>query len=260
MTIIKKFNLKEYFFIRYWENGPHIRFRVKSEKCLFDEIKNEINKYISEHKSDAEISPELYSNISEKYAEKEKVSISEKNYICSNNTVQEVEYIPETEKFHGDKGVEIAEKEFMYSSLLALNIISFLKNKSSKIYFGAAFAKMLINCALEDDNEKRLFIKMYRQYWERFSDVTDEVLHKIEEIVCNINNSHINEIVKLYEKNGMTEIHNEIFNSVKTKIDSDKRCIFDFLMNFIHLYNNRIGITPFEEIETIMLCESNNLS
>lgn len=116
-SIIKKFSVKQYFFIRYWEDGAHIRLRLltrnKNDKS---DLHNYINNYLE-------------------------------NYIGTSNESEIVNYIqseytPETARYGGNTGVKIAEKQFYTSSQVILWLI---KNSGDWNYNMAFKYSILLN-------------------------------------------------------------------------------------------------------------------
>lgn len=90
-----------FFFIRYWENGPHFRLRIKiqdSEKG--HQIREMIEAFVAElnEQTEREIVPQPIIR------------------------VEAVPYIPETQRYGGARGLQIAETHFEVSSLLTLSI------------------------------------------------------------------------------------------------------------------------------------------
>lgn len=249
--IMRKYNIKKFFFIRYWERGPHIRLRINiEENTLFEAIKKEIGMYVSLHRSIIRFSETQYINEAYRYAKKEEIDINTMDGLIPNNTVCEMKYIPEIDKYHGEKGVSIAEEEFCFSSFLALNIIGLYKSKSNKICFGAAYAMSLVDTVLREESEKILFYSYYRKYWERFSEMTEQYKKQLISNINNVNSEEIRKIEKTYNKYAR-DFHEKLFG----KIGNNTKVIFDFLMNFIHLFNNRIGVLPYEEVMATLICE-----
>lgn len=73
--ILKKYKITDFFFIRYWQHGPHIRLRLLNiDKNLFENIKLEINKFVKENPSKTRIDEEEYRKLSTDYAKKENIS------------------------------------------------------------------------------------------------------------------------------------------------------------------------------------------
>lgn len=88
-----------FFFIRYYEDGAHIRFRIKVEAAM-DEEKVKQNLFT--------MADDFFSSSS----------------CYGKNEIHEIEYKPELSRYGGAKGIEVAEKLFHYSSEILLHIIS----------------------------------------------------------------------------------------------------------------------------------------
>lgn len=109
-----KWNLAEqFFFIRYWENGPHIRLRFGGDsrirmfliKLL---IMRNLGIYISKNPS----------KINETYQESQARGGVYNNFVAFNI------YEPEFARYGGPIGMRIAEKQFYISSQTILNIMN----------------------------------------------------------------------------------------------------------------------------------------
>ncbi len=251
LPIIQKYNIQQFFFIRYWEKGPHIRLRIKTnDDVLIEKIINDLEKYILANRSTASISKEYYNDLTQIYAEKERLESESWQELIPNNTICRMRYIPEIDKYHGEKGVKIAENEFCFSSFLAINVLLKVKSKSEKMLCGAAYAMELVDCVLKNDEAKLRFLKLYRKYWEKFSEITPSSKEQIRQIVSKINCEYIRKIERMYARS-VGNFHKDIFE----KLGNDDKKQFDFLMNFVHLFNNRIGIIPYEEIQTTFICQ-----
>lgn len=112
----KENRITGFFFIRYWERGPHIRLRVKvnSEADVADmnsRITDYFQAYFDAYPSSIE-------------------SPGQGNY--PNNSVQFIGYEPEVERYGGEEGVAIAEKYFEVSSRMVLRLIE--KNRDEWDY------------------------------------------------------------------------------------------------------------------------------
>jgi hypothetical protein len=104
-----------FFFIRYWEKGPHIRLRFHGdEKILNDKVRPALDKafthYYEQHPS-KRIEPQLVS------------TLPEEHQWLPDNSIQYIEYEPETERYGGEDAIVIAEEQFEYSSDAVLSII-----------------------------------------------------------------------------------------------------------------------------------------
>ena len=107
---------ENYFFIRYWERGPHIRLRFYGDTQIMErEIKPRLIKHFEDwfaaHPTERE-EPEWA----------KKLPPDEAWY--PNDSVQFIEYEPETERYGGPVGIGIAEQQFRVSSDAILTAIS----------------------------------------------------------------------------------------------------------------------------------------
>jgi thiopeptide-type bacteriocin biosynthesis protein len=106
--------ISKFFFIRYWEGGPHIRLRVKGNE---EELK-EIEPFIRQHFSQF---INLYPSV--RYDPEWIKSLPKNLQWHPNNTMQLIRYEAETERYGGIYGVPIAEKQFEASSKAVLEAI-----------------------------------------------------------------------------------------------------------------------------------------
>src|SRR5207253_1071173 len=115
-----------FFYIRYWEKGPHIRLRfllhdVNMRRILEESISSYFHGYFLKHPS------YTTAERSEEYAMRGG---------RANNSVVFTTYEPELERYGGEAGIAISETQFWHSSIATLAII----NKHSGIWnFGKAF-------------------------------------------------------------------------------------------------------------------------
>jgi len=99
----------QFFFIRYWDRGPHIRLRIAGEK---DVIQKVLKPHLVEH--------------FESYFDSRPSHRTEPNYPQNfpdiykwlpNNSVQMISYRPEVNRYGGPYGIRITEDQFYWSSL-----------------------------------------------------------------------------------------------------------------------------------------------
>lgn len=105
----------QFFFIRYWERGPHIRLRFKGnaetmEKQVKPQLDDHFLKSFREHPGKRE-TPE--------YVE----TLPPEQQWFPNNSVQYIDYEPEVERYGGPTGILIAENQFQASSRTVFSVI-----------------------------------------------------------------------------------------------------------------------------------------
>ena len=121
---------KQYFFIRYWECGPHIRLRIKgNEENLLHFVKPEVDTFFCQYFA-------LHPSCREEPAWVKELPVHQRWY--PNNSVQFLIYEPEVERYGGIIGAEIAEKFFQASSRVTLAIYQDYGDWSYNLALGTA--------------------------------------------------------------------------------------------------------------------------
>ncbi len=106
---------KKYFFIRYWEHGPHIRLRFfGDEKVLNSELKPKLENWFGAW---------MKANPSTHTLPAGYEDIPEKNNWYPNNSIQWIEYEPETERYGGPVALPIGEDQFQSCSTAVLEVM-----------------------------------------------------------------------------------------------------------------------------------------
>lgn len=240
-SLVKKYNIQDFFFIRYWESGPHVRFRFKSKRIK--ELERGIETFLRENPSSLEINKDDLIKINKEYYRSENIKKHEPVMIASNNSFKEFKYYPEYNKYFGKNGVEIAEEEFIFSSKLVLILLSINKDTSFKIALACIFFRILIDIIYTNEDAKK-FLEIYRQYWLHFENYNNL---KIEHEINLLDNMRIplnseNKLLFLFKRLKVEDFHKTIF----FKMNKNQR--EKYLFNFLHLFNNRLGLTPKYEI------------
>jgi len=104
---------QQWFYIRYWEQGPHIRLRFYGTPAQMEPIKpaleKHFNAYYKQHPSEREES-EWVKNLP-----------PERQWF-PNNSIQYIEYEPETDRYGGPVGLLISERHFQDSSVAIMGV------------------------------------------------------------------------------------------------------------------------------------------
>lgn len=105
---------EQFFFIRYWEKGPHIRLRFKGgQDVLETEVKPELEENVFHY----------YKTYPSERQEPEWSNLPEEQKWFPNHSIQYSDYEPEVERYGGPVGILIAERQFELSSRVILDII-----------------------------------------------------------------------------------------------------------------------------------------
>jgi thiopeptide-type bacteriocin biosynthesis protein len=106
--LIDQGHAEQYFFIRYWERGPHIRLRFKGDAAVLDnKVKPQLTEYFETY---------FKSNPSVREEPNWPEDITEDRKWYPNNSIQFIEYEPEVERYGGEHGIVIAEQQFQAAS------------------------------------------------------------------------------------------------------------------------------------------------
>ncbi len=108
--------IDQFFFIRYWEQGPHIRLRLKSKDL---ESGQELKRLIQTH-----FGTYFNKNPSSRDEPDWLKELPENKKWYENNSIQYIPYMPEVERYGGLEAMGIAENQFQFSSNAILKILS----------------------------------------------------------------------------------------------------------------------------------------
>ena len=98
-----------YFFIRYWEQGPHIRLRFRAEPDVLESrVRPQLEQWFGDH----------FQQYPSERPVPEPLPAGPAWY--PNNSVQYICYEPETERYGGPDALRVAEDQFQHSSQAVL--------------------------------------------------------------------------------------------------------------------------------------------
>ncbi len=249
-----------FFFIRYNEGGPHIRFRFKTDKeeCGIN-IAAEISAFLSLNPSP--------------------VDLTRDPAFFANDSVHFIPYLPELDRYGGLIAMDFAEEQFQNSSEV---ILKFLADESGTAvtYYNKMTAIIILNVisvfAYCDGNlEKAImffaylfnnlrgnysapFLKKdfsielnYRNYYLNQRDVLATFIRNVWEGIQNNEQFEIgfdNLEWLIREKkfiSNIQELHSS--GNIQTLDLYENYPLWSIFQSNIHMTNNRIGIPPHEE-------------
>lgn len=242
----KKRVLHEFFFIRYFENGPHIRFRLNVIDSHYENVLHFCIETIN-----AFLSTDTSSNLDWNNSWRPK------------NTIEEVMYLPEFERYGGQHVINIAELQFMASSKAVIRYL--LNNKPS--YYDCLIEAMKLHIILGaalyryDLKTTISYFELLYSNWNTLS-YNKDYYNKVCLDYYNNRRIEINAVIKsvwtIIANKGLSP--NRLFN--KWNLDAtevlklyseanNKRQLTIALPNivasFIHMTNNRLGIANIDE-------------
>jgi thiopeptide-type bacteriocin biosynthesis protein len=254
-SLVTKRQVKSFFFIRYWEGGPHLRFRVLvNEKVNKERIKCFLEKQITD-------------------------------YFVINNikfSIRHEDYIRELNRYGGRGCIITAENHFENSSKIIMNIIEdnysqwkYSMSISVSIQMNLIFAKRTI-LSLEDtilffssiyqnrlhfsiqNNKKPIDLNVsIKELVQAFSKLYINQKNKIDFLVKTIwmennderwlkewscNCKHLKVLMDEALSNDLIIKPNSLMYINNDKLSNDNRVLWTIYESYIHMSNNRLGV------------------
>lgn len=252
--------LEKYFFIRYWENGFHIRLRllvkpenrVKSIQISKKIINNFLKKNPSEYPS------------SWKYPEFQ-------------NNIKLRKYEPELDRYGGGECIDISESQFHLSSEVVFKILGEYGELSYEHSFYSALKYHILLLKIFELSQKdaHVLLNYYTDLWVNSIlnkyhgyDSIENIMKKFDALYST-QKSGFDEMIKTIkseyeEKDKLSEYWNKNINKIyrqlkkadELNIDvkyvydksaSGKHHLYNLLPSYIHMMNNRLGIPNHDE-------------
>lgn len=227
-----------WFFIRYMEKGQHIRLRIlidaKNTNILIENINHHFNTFFNNYPS-------------------EKINKLPDDF--PNNSMQFIDYQREVTRYGGEKGILIAEQFFNYSSNFVFNFIDIETEYEQALLIGIVMNLYLAESNLENDTVT-LFQSIFKNWLdfnleyldlskaeiiEQFEAIYTEQSEMLTEIIQGILSKESDiEGFEIWKKQ-CSEVYENLRHTELTQT------IPNILASYIHLNNNRLGISNFDE-------------
>lgn len=291
--------IQGWFFIRYWMEGPHLRFRVKPTPGREGEVRQRVARavqdFLERRPALYQIKPELAGDMYKsmflmEYTEED----WERRYgkgndmpLRDSNTFVEQEYEPEWAKYGGPVGVRISEKHFEVSSDLVLRLLATTNMHVRPVQFGLALQVMsvLISTFLQDPETERLFLRAYQSFWEsllqqlpkkdqfvrtweKMKDSLDGHLPRLQELCREDQQEELSGFLRDWGTHARDLRHQiedatargELLfagqgDAVRQVERDPARTLWALLVPYVHMTNNRMGVSIVEEIYFAYLLE-----
>lgn len=218
-----------WFFIRYWEGGDHIRLRLKTPKIEHDEIIKRLKLGNTSIKSlqIAQYEPEI-----DRYGNRESIKWAEQYFECSSNYV--LNWI--TKK-------EINQRPAIQAIKLHLALLHTLKWKKEALaelcdFFLEGWLPKLYNPTDPEEEQRIFWLNQFEQVFASQKNQTIQAANhfweKLNQGIAEDNLmdylSNTNQVIRLYQNTGF-----------------EKDILFQVISSFMHMNNNRLGISNYEE-------------
>jgi thiopeptide-type bacteriocin biosynthesis protein len=262
--------IQAYFYVRYWEGGPHVRFRVLphpeiNRDQLSSTIRHRIEQYLLEHPSEVVIDPERYAKASAYFSQFELGQVKPFE-LRPNNSVLEVTYVPEFQSYGGERAIPIVEEQFFASSQIGLQLLE--QEISADRRIGRAMLMMLSGLhaftprpdelqhwftvynrnwmpALQPNPEA--FAEIFRKRFERQREHLKLFVHQVLQVTPRTDD------VMQHWRNSQQRLYKQLHQLAEEQLLEYNlrplpiRDLPIIALNTLHMHNNRIGISLHEE-------------
>ncbi len=172
--------IRRYFFIKYWQEGPHVRLRLlpttpADAPAVREQLEAALEEFLRVRPSLFEVDPELLGSFhKDMYVFEYGEEAWERDYgatgmpIRPNNSFAYLPYEPEYDRYGGEVGVAVAEWHFEHSSDMVLRLLASANVHVRTVMFGlsAQLALVLGYTFRPDPGALPLFLDYYGQFWE----------------------------------------------------------------------------------------------
>lgn len=277
--------ISRYFFVRYWEEGSHIRLRLlPMEAQAVPEIRREtetvITRFFDERPSFFDAEPEALGPVLRSMFEREYGGDEWKRLfgpegsmpIAENNSFSYRRYHPEYDRYGGKEGMALAEQHFWISSVTALEAMRDSNSHVRPNLLGLAMQLMthFALAALGDKDELRAFYKAYVQRWSQWVPAT--IMQRYDDRYGSRQYgrlaTHFADVEAVHERfrssgkgvlgrwlnhgywlrENLERLYGQGLIELKPQAESAKEAIGRLMASYIHMMNNRLGILIPEEV------------
>jgi len=227
-----------WFFIRYMENGQHVRLRLLADKKNVVDLVKKGNFSFGI----------FFTNFPS-----ERLIENENNFI--NNAIQIIDYQPETQRYGGKNGILISEQFFNYASETIFDFINTETDYEATLLIGIVMNLYVAQSDFEN-NSTTLFQSIFNHWLDfnlqHLAIPEAEMIEQFETIYTE-QGEMLTEITQsiLFQKNEIKGFENwqKYCDETLEKLRQTEltKPIPDILASYIHLNNNRLGISNFDE-------------
>ncbi len=220
----------QYFYIRYWERGPHLRLRFKgTPQALLEQVKPEMDTYFRNY---------LQAHPSERQEPQWLEKVEEDYQWYPNDSLQYITYEPEIDRYGGEpEPIGIAERQFQASSNAILDIMSESEDWDYNRALGAAI-QMHLGFAYGLDMDLVEASAFYARFFENW--LPRAYYHYGEEVSKEELLSRKKETLKVFGENFNAQKSNLLpfFETVWEALRSDEEFEQEWLNEWVRQMRN----------------------
>lgn len=260
--------LQRFFFIRYWQGGPHVRLRLLPRSEAEQEIIQELvtaraEAFFATHPAQFQIGNDEYVVLR---SQRGLAEYGEEDHtpLYPNNSLSAIPYQPEYERYGGARALPLVEQHFMESSEIALALLQ--RKPTHDQLSGQALAMMFLAAFLCEEKLDivRTSFENYHSWWKeassyrlRFQALYVRQKQKIQDLMGRLTTLQ-------HDAQGQTDVLSRWISSIHTLKDrlafleqeqsgvpgaseEGRATLLEIVFSCIHMHNNRLGVSPIEE-------------
>lgn len=272
-TLQAEGHCKEWFFLRYWEGGTHVRVRFLNPSAAVEEkVRAAAAAYLAAHPPEQELTREAY--YEHHTFDGEPVDVEALPWY-PNGSIVRLPYEPEYKRYGGAHAMALSEEVFRISSDAAAAVLAATPGEYQKrVSMAMDLMILTARCFGVEADAMAQYFSRYYLYWQRFAPKPEEVRAKIlesferqsEQLVPRfkmllqfvdsadefpIYREWVNQLLEVRRRlealaeRGLLESPYD-----EEAVDSAHRtayAITGIAFSHLHMTNNRLGLTPVYE-------------
>ncbi len=248
-----------WFFIRYWEGGPHIRLRLQANDSVVKGLIADLARAAQDYLSPGLLDPDRYyrGNVFERPVE----DIGAMPWF-EEGAVEQIAYQPETSRYGGPEALAHQERLFELSSRLAAKIIIATQDSwPRRAHFAIQMMIAAASSAAGSGDAASRFFLSYASYWKPFArgDHTEPLLLDYEAISRDIRAPGSRRLPQIWfaaleRANaallGLSAEYKLLSPQTGHPVESvedAQEALRAIVSSQIHMLNNRLGVGPDRE-------------
>ncbi|HEU5227272.1 MAG TPA: thiopeptide-type bacteriocin biosynthesis protein [Ktedonobacteraceae bacterium] len=281
-TLRAEESIKRFFFIRYWQGGPHIRLRLlptnqTGRERIQQKLEQHVSKFLTAYPAMQQMQEEEYRQAAVHFSRFE-YGQPDDTPLYPNNSLQYIPYVPEYHRYGGRAAMPIVERHFMESSEVVLDLLGQTMTHNQRT--GLALSMMLSGLSqyTDEPNElAKLFESYFRwsrpvfgdrqaAYTEQFGMQYQKQDQRLQKLVVQVlspqgnDRNQENSLLSAWARSLSTlkqalcqqalqtdAPHRRLKEHAPLFSETHPQSLPGILLSCLHMHNNRLGISLFDE-------------
>ncbi|MFD3948205.1 lantibiotic dehydratase C-terminal domain-containing protein [Streptomyces sp. NPDC058579] len=256
-----------FFFLRYWQGGPHLRLRmrcgpgagsVEAAERVVEGLERAMPEFGAEARDEYALGLKMQEELARLEGEDPRAGRPV-------GTLERAPYEPEYRKYGGPEGVEIAETVFRRSSPAILDLLGrqpreWVDQRRAPIGEAARIMAMFLHGAGYDPEAASLFLREYEEWWSTYA---PEEMRLAWPRLYDSASAKLTSLCASIWHDGATD---DVFHEISAEATARARSVTGAhdgqdardlrldgtpyagcLSNYVHTTNNRLGLVPAAE-------------